>query len=196
MRSNEKSASLEGKSAKPERVVEGFSLVPFSVVNSSDGIINMAVQHAGGISTAIIDYFRYPDGRICVETNNTIYVLNSINPGFIKTHPAILKVLKNAEVRGSEIKEVLPQEKDFPVKATLNVWGLQRVKGSPENIGVVGRVVVHGDSGQTTPINRFWKCESGSVIIETDSGSFYKLGTPNLGFSVKNINLMTELGLM
>lgn len=174
MNSNEKLASHEGKSAKPERVVEGFSLVPFSGVNSSDGIINMAVQHAGGISTAIIDYFRYPDGRVCVETNNTVYVLMSINPEFVKTNQVVLTVLKNAEIRKSEASEILPREKDFTVKATLNLWGLQRVKGSPENIGVVGRVVVHGTSGQTTPINRFWKCESGSVIIETDSGSFYK----------------------
>ncbi len=120
-------------------------------------------------------------------------MLKSIDPAFVKSGVEILRKLKNSRIKNIEKDQV--KESDFIIKDTLQLWGLNRVHGSPLDSGVIGRVVTYGSGGQTTPIDSFWKCDTGAVIVKTVSGSYYKLGIPNLGFTLKHTDLMEELGL-
>jgi hypothetical protein len=78
------------------------------------------------------------------------------------------------------------------VKAHVDVWGLQRLKGREQDrTVVVGHCVVHGAGGQTTEVVGF---DPQTHRVLTRSGSVYQLGVPNLGFAATNPHLMAQLG--
>jgi hypothetical protein len=75
----------------------------------------------------------------------------------------------------------------------VDSWALHQVKGrKTETVGVVGRCIRNDNFGQSMPIHAI---DPVNHMVITESGSIYKLGTPNPEFAVANPELMIELGL-
>jgi hypothetical protein len=68
----------------------------------------------------------------------------------------------------------------------VNNWSLHRVHGEPEN-GIIGKQL-RSLERNTSPITSY-----GKGFVMTANGTKYELGTPNIGFAVRNPSVIAEL---